>query len=61
MGDAMRTAKKIILLVDDDPDIAELLRLALPGYELGVVGDAESALNTAAAFQPDHFIVGPNP
>ena len=49
--------QKRILIVDDDPAVVELLRLALPEYEIQAVGDAESALATAPAFQPDLFIV----
>jgi DNA-binding response OmpR family regulator len=49
--------QKRILLVDDDPDLAELLQMALPDYEVGIVGDAETAINTAPAFMPDLFVV----
>jgi DNA-binding response OmpR family regulator len=49
--------RKRILVVDDDVAVTELLELALPEYELGVVGDAETALNLATAFRPDLFIV----
>jgi DNA-binding response OmpR family regulator len=49
--------RKRILVVDDDKAVTELLELALPEYELGVVGDAETALNLAPAFRPDLFIV----
>jgi DNA-binding response OmpR family regulator len=49
--------RKRILIVDDDKAVSELLELALPEYELGVVGDAETALTVAPAFRPDLFIV----
>lgn len=48
---------KRILVVDDDAEMAELLRLALPEYEVGLVPDAESALTMAMAFQPALFIL----
>src|SRR5436309_438905 len=46
-----------VLIVDDDPEVVDLLRLALPEYDIQAVGDAESALEAATAFQPDLFIV----
>src|SRR4051794_39846490 len=56
-GGMSNEPQKRILIVDDDPEVVELLRLALPEYEIRAVGDAESALDAAAAFQPDLFIV----
>ena len=46
-----------ILLVDDDPQVTDLLRLAMPEYEVLVVPDAEGALRTAPEFMPDLFIL----
>jgi DNA-binding response OmpR family regulator len=53
----MAETQKRILLVDDDESIAELLRFALPEYELNAVRDAESARDVAAVFQPDLFVL----
>lgn len=49
--------RKRIMVVDDDAFVTDLLELALPEYEIGIVGDAESALTVAPAFRPDLFIV----
>ena len=46
-----------ILLVDDDAEVANILRLAMPEYEIRLVPDAESAMTTAPEFDPDLFIL----
>ena len=53
----MSNPAKRILLVDDDPKVANLLRLALSEYEIRITTDGESALKVAEEFQPDLFIV----
>jgi CheY-like chemotaxis protein len=53
----MKERQKRILLVDDETAITELLKITLGDFEVAVVGDAEAALQTAPAFQPDLFIV----
>lgn len=50
-------SRKRILLVDDDPSIAELVQLALPEYAVDVVSDAETALVASRTAPPSLFIV----
>jgi CheY-like chemotaxis protein len=44
-----------VLVVEDDVDIADVVRRALAkdGYEVRLAGDGEAALEQAAVFQPD--------
>lgn len=51
----MTTTKPRILIVDDEPQIARVLRtgLAARGYEVRVAPDGETALETFGDFHPD--------
>ena len=51
--------KQRILIVDDDPHIAELITLYLTKdcYETMTVGDGEAALAAIASFAPDLSIL----
>jgi DNA-binding response OmpR family regulator len=51
------TARKRILVVDDDVPVTDLLTQILAEYEVSVVPDAESALEAARAVRPDLFIL----
>ena len=48
-----------VLVVEDDRDIADVLRrsLDLDGYEVRLAGDGESALTQADVFEPDAVIL----
>ena len=48
-----------VLVVEDDRDIADVLRrsLDLDGYEVRLAGDGETALTEADVFQPDAVIL----
>lgn len=51
--------KKKILIVDDEPDIVDLLRLRLEsaGYEVITAADGKEALDTARTLVPDLIIL----
>ncbi|MEM1269254.1 MAG: response regulator transcription factor [Bacteroidota bacterium] len=48
-----------VLLVDDEPDLVELMRynLETEGFEVVTAGDGAEALSTAAASQPDVVVL----
>jgi two-component system alkaline phosphatase synthesis response regulator PhoP len=52
-------SKNRILLVDDDPDVLELLEynLAINGYQVRCVDDATQVFNEACKFSPDLFVL----
>ena len=51
--------KQRILIVDDDENIAELISLYLTKecFDTRIVGDGESAITTAASFDPDLILL----
>ena len=49
--------KKRILVVDDDPRIAKLLKMVLSDYDVHAVTDGETALEEAKAAPPSLFII----
>lgn len=51
--------KKKILIVDDEPDIVDLLRMRLEsaGYEVVTATDGKAALNAARTLAPDLIIL----
>ncbi|HEX5909267.1 MAG TPA: response regulator transcription factor [Thermoleophilaceae bacterium] len=53
------TGSPRVLVVEDDGDIAAVLRRALgmEGYEVRLAGDGEAALSEAAVFSPDAVIL----
>lgn len=56
----METEKKpVILLVDDEPDIVDLLqmRLVAAGFEVVTAADGKEALNSARTLNPDLIIL----
>jgi len=55
----MQDDKHVILVVDDDPDIAESLRLVLMthGYRVVTAGSAEVGLRQVQEHRPDLVIV----
>ncbi|PWU46958.1 DNA-binding response regulator [Micromonospora sp. S4605] len=48
-----------VLVVDDEPTLAELLAMALryEGWQVRTVGDGSAALSTARQFQPDAVVL----
>ena len=51
-------ARPRILVVDDDPDLREMMRLVLePGYEVLCAADGEASLDVARTDQPDLIIM----
>jgi diguanylate cyclase (GGDEF)-like protein len=51
-------ARPRILVVDDDPDLREMMRLVLePGYEVLCAEDGEASLEVARAEQPDLIVM----
>ena len=50
-----KRAKKMILVVEDEPDIADSLdaRLYLAGYEIAVAKDGKDAVSLARELKPD--------
>jgi DNA-binding response OmpR family regulator len=57
MGDM--SARPRVLVVEDDTDIAGVLRRSLDkeGYDVRVAGDGESALDEAGVFEPDAVVL----
>ena len=55
----MAAAKQKILIVDDDPNIADLISLYLMKecYETKIVGDGEEALAAVSSFAPDLILL----
>lgn len=55
----MAAAKQKILIVDDDPNIADLISLYLMKecYETKIVGDGEEALHAVSSFAPDLILL----
>lgn len=55
----MRDGKHVILLVDDDPDFLDSVKIVLDssGYEIETAGSAEQGLERFRAAQPDLVIV----
>ncbi len=55
----MRDGKNVILIIDDDADILEMLRLVLEknGYEVEAAANAEEGLRLYVADAPDLVIV----
>jgi DNA-binding response OmpR family regulator len=53
------TARKKILVVDDEPDVASLLTLMLKsqGYDVIVAGDGQEALEKARSANPDLILL----
>lgn len=53
------TAAKRILIVDDEPDVTELVsyKLRREGYEVAVINDPLLIMGTAREFNPDLFIL----
>jgi two-component system response regulator MprA len=53
------SARPRVLVVEDDTDIAGVLRRSLDkeGYDVRVAGDGESALNEAGVFEPDAVVL----
>jgi diguanylate cyclase (GGDEF)-like protein len=51
-------ARPRVLVVDDDPDLREMMRLVLePGYEVLCAEDGEASLDVARTEQPDLIIM----
>jgi two-component system, OmpR family, alkaline phosphatase synthesis response regulator PhoP len=52
-------ARRRVLVVDDDRNIVQLVRMYLEkdGYQVGVAYDGEEALDTARAFKPDLVVL----
>jgi DNA-binding response OmpR family regulator len=55
----MSSSKPRVLVVEDDGDIAEVLRrsLRLEGYEVRLAGDGAKALDESALFEPDAVVL----
>ena len=55
----MSEAKKKILVVDDEPDIVNMLKMRLEasGYEVIIAGDGNTAYNKAKSDSPDLIIL----
>src|SRR5205085_7795388 len=53
------SSKARVLVVEDDGDIAEVLRrsLRLDGYEVRLAGDGVSALDESSLFEPDAVVL----
>ena len=51
-GDTMDTMRQRILVVDDDPSLAEMLTIVLrgEGFDTAVIGDGTQALTAAAGY-----------
>lgn len=51
--------KKRILVVDDEPDLVEMVKMRLEafGYEVSVAGDGQEGLDKARAQKPDLIIL----
>ena len=56
---AMAAIKARVLVVEDDGDIAEVLRrsLRLEGYEVRMAGDGVEALDESSVFEPDAVVL----
>ncbi|NBT32285.1 MAG: response regulator, partial [Rhodobacteraceae bacterium] len=50
---------RTLLIVDDDPEIRDILKLALgqAGFELAEAADGQSALSRASQIQPDLILL----
>jgi DNA-binding response OmpR family regulator len=55
-------ARRRVLLVDDDPHLRELLKIAFEasGYEVAVAGNGDDALKSARERQPDAIVLDAN-
>jgi DNA-binding response OmpR family regulator len=51
--------KKMVLLVDDDPDIAKMLKIRIEseGYEFGVASDGKEMLESLKIKKPDVILL----
>lgn len=51
-----------VILVDDDPDIAEVVEIILVnhGFEVVTISDGRQVLETVAGFQPDVILLDVN-
>src|SRR6476469_374584 len=54
-GDTMDTMRQRILVVDDDPSLAEMLTIVLrgEGFDTAVIGDGSQALTAVRELRPD--------
>jgi CheY-like chemotaxis protein len=55
MTEEIETSKKKVLIVDDNVDVADMMKklLSFEGHEVRVAADGESGFEAAKAFQPD--------
>jgi two-component system, OmpR family, response regulator MprA len=55
----MSSSKARVLVIEDDDDIAEVLRrsLRLEGYEVRLAGDGVAALDESSLFEPDAVVL----
>ena len=58
----MVTMRQRILVVDDDPSLAEMLTIVLrgEGFDTAVVGDGSQALTAVRELRPDLVLVAPS-